>query len=292
MKKTKRILAIIMAIAMAFSFAVPAMTLNAYNFVPSIVPVEGLPTAHEAFGEESIMPLYWPAPVLQVTPEGTATEPEVDGLVHRVSWVWVGEDPDEFIVYVFNSPTESNPSNAVRRHVIQEGSVRHLDIPVFGSRGAIPGEPGIPGMPFPPLPHGDYFLRVMGIAPHPVGPSRLSYPTPALQFGRRVTTAQQAEVIDEHEEQFPDAGFIIIDIRDNWFNHNEVRPDTEHTTTTTIFPGAIRIPFENQNSEGNMNIGGVTDNYRLPNQRFLERVQHELKAHPNYNGPDTLIFIH
>ena len=298
MRITKNLIALTLAVAMVFGLMATALAFmlngdydedylpypddgNGYVTVPDDENELYYPEDDEYFyGDEyedyyvdfapaymGIMPFGYPIPQnIRVNPVAVGSDPTRSPPHHQVQWDGAAGSIG-YTIYVFASATDT--STPLRTHPV---ATTQLNIPSFGTRDP---------MPFAPLPHGDYFIRVR--AHFPTGDSDLSSATGALQFSRRVATAQQNQVITEHASVEPGAGFIIIDIQ-NAAGH------MAFPGAATIFPGAIRIPFDNQ-AAGVNNYGNPTY-YHQMNIDFGQRVQHELRAHPNYRGPNTLIFLH
>lgn len=126
-----------------------------------------------------------------------------------------------------------------------------------------------------PLPGCNLYFRVQAIATEASENSALSAASAPAKPGRRITTAQVTALINDQSAIWNTSGkgFIMIDVRGGDSN------------TTSRVMGNIDIP---QN-----NVSGTNPIFSLQSSRdFFDRVMHELKAHPAYNGPDTLILIH
>jgi len=174
-----------------------------------------------------------------------------------------------YIVYAFESATETNTDNAVgsqtrtaSQTTITIGSGENLTC-TTQQQFTIP------------LPGCNLYFRVQALAADAADNSELSAATAPAKPGRRITTAQVTALINDQTAIWNTSGkgFIMIDVRGG------------DSTTTSRVMGNIDIP---QN-----NVSGSNPIFSLQSSRdFFDRVMHEIKAHPAYNGPDTLILIH
>jgi len=174
-----------------------------------------------------------------------------------------------YIVYAFESATETNTANAVgsqartaAQTTITIGSGENLTCTTQQQFTV-------------PLPGCKLYFRVQAIAEDAADNSALSDASAAAKPGRRVNSTQVSALINDQTKIWNTSGkgFVMIDVRGG------------DSTTTSRVMGNIDIP---QN-----NVSGTNPIFSLQSSRdFFDRVMHELKAHPAYNGPDTLIFIH
>ena len=276
MKKTKRLLAIIMALVMTFSFAMPAMAYengNGNDYVPYIIVPEEYPS--EEYEEEEELPAEYEAAYIGFIPFGSqfevsvtsspdsSTNHEIINATHTFTWDAVDNAVD-YNLLIFASPTETNPDLALR-----------VSTPITGTtvgnvrgRGANQNE-----TLFTPLPLGDYYVRVR--ANFSDGTYSVSdNATAALQFTTRITVGQQRQVIREHAGVAPGTPFVYSD-------HDFIIIDLQDAVPASIFEGAINIPMSNT--------------VAAPiNQRAYERILAELRVHPLFalHGYDVLIFTH
>jgi len=187
-----------------------------------------------------------------------------------VAWNAVG-GAKGYMVYAFEDAAETDVTKAVGSQLraanqtsITIGSGEYLDDQTLQQFDM-------------PLPAGDYYFRVMTIAEDEANNTALSAATEAsAKPGRRISTAQVTALINDENAIWNTSGkgFIMIDVRNS---------------SSGNVMGNLQIP--QNNTSPNSASGPIFEDSDTA-INFFNRVLHEIKAHPAYNGPDTLIFIH
>ena len=210
-----------------------------------------------AFMTSAAEPLPAPANV-RITNPGQANQ--------AVAWDAVG-GAASYMVYAFDSADETDIANAVGSQSLTTTSI------TIGSGELLTGTT-LQGFTIA-LPAGPLFFRVRAIAADQADNSDLSVATAGAKPGRRIDTNQITALINDPKAVWNTSGkgFILIDVR------------TGTSTPTGRVRGNIDIPLDNPT--GTNSIFSLASN-----RNFFDRVLYEVKAHPAYNGPDTLIIIY
>ena len=236
--------------------------------------------AHLVVELTSVPPLRLNAPVLTLA---AAPIPAPSNALHTISWDAV-PGASNYRFFVFDNPNETNPLNALR--VIENITVLQQTLSPFGSNVILP---------FEPLPDGNYFIRVQAIPADSTlnSPSPLSLATAGIRLTRRLNVPQMLQLINTHGG-VENGNYIVVDIRNAFMegaNHAGSYGDSGSLTEWSNWntTDSIIIPFPN----AGLTVA-VPPSLTLAERQanFFVRFADEIRAHPNYVGPDTLVLLY
>ena len=213
-----------------------------------------------------------PAPVVSLTDIGEENR--------VVSWTEV-PGAVGYVVYAFNAANQTNPRNAYRSQFVTGTQI------TIGWGDSQPhtvanwGADITQGFDLP-LPFRFFHFRVVAVAEDPAGNSRISNAVNARPGARIVNAPQTLALIEDAKRRFgANAGMghiaILIGL---------VQP------TDALGPGTILIPILQSSADYFNEVSGhASGRGSEGNRAFVDRAAMETRAHPSYNGPETVIFV-